>query len=104
MSPKKAILRTLFDHHSEEGPERLVRPPSIPGFGETPEKYQRTINGLLKDRLIEGVRDGDGHLAISLNPHRIHDVRRALRPFWVHPGFVALAVILAVVAAMGLMG
>jgi hypothetical protein len=104
MSPKKAILRTLFDRHSEEGQERLVRPPSIPGFDQTPEKFQKTINDLLKDRLIEGVRDGDGHMALSLNPHRIQDARRALRPVWAHPGFLALAAVLALVAALGLAG
>jgi hypothetical protein len=104
MSPKKAILKALSDSHRHQGPEKLVRPPSIPGFREAPEKYQKTINNLLRERLIEGVKDQDGCLAISLNPHRIREVRRELRPIWAHPGLMALAVILLVMATVGLVG
>ena len=104
MSPKKTILKALSENHHSDGPEKLVRPPSIPGFREAPEKYQKTINGLLRDRLIEGKKDQEGHLAISLNPHGIRDIRRELRPMWAHPGLMALAVIVAVVAMVGLMG
>jgi hypothetical protein len=102
MSPKKAILKTLSLSHEIGGAGALVRPPAIPGFQDAPEKYQKTINGLLKDRLIEGVKDPEGHLAISLNPHRIRDVRKELRPFWAHPGLMALAVIAAVAVTVGL--
>ena len=104
MSPKKAILRALSESHQFEGHESLVRPSTIPGFRDSPEKYQKTINDLLRERLIEGMKDQEGHLAVSLNPHRIRDVRKELRPVWTHPGLMALAVIAAVVAMVGLMG
>ena len=104
MSPKKAILRALSEHHHSGAPEALVRPSTIPGFKDSPEKYQKTINDLLRQRLIEGMKDREGHLAVSLNPHRARDVRRELRPVWAHPGIMALVVILAVVATVGLMG
>ncbi len=104
MSPKKAILKTLSENHQFEGPERLVRPSTIPGFRDAPERYQKTINDLLRDRLIEGMKDPEGHLAVSLNPHRVRDVRKELRPVWAHPGIMALVVILGVVATVGLIG
>ena len=99
MSPKKQIIKTLADHQSKEGPETPIRPARIPGFGEAPEKYQRTINELLKDRLIEGFKDSDGCLAISLNSHREREIKRVLRPVWAHP-----LVVLLVLAAFAVVG
>lgn len=103
MSPKKTILRTLSEHEVNTGPGTPIRPAAIPGFRNSPEKFQKTINLLLKDRLIEGVRDPEGHLAISLNSQRQKDVKRALRPAWAHPGFLALATILIAAASFSLL-
>lgn len=100
MSPRKSILRTLADRESGEGPGTYVRPATIPGFQEGPEKYQQAINALLKDRLIEGIRDPEGHLAISLNAHRARDVRKILRPIWAHPAVLTLLALVAAMAGM----
>ena len=97
MSPKKTILKALTNHENQDGSGVSLRPSAIPGFREAPEKYQQTINLLLKDRLIEGIKDGEGHMAISLNTHREKDVRKVLRPVWAHP---ALLVFLALSAAV----
>jgi hypothetical protein len=104
MSPKKAILRTLSAEYQSSGPGVLTRPATIPGFGEKPEKYQQAVNSLLQERLIEGRKDPEGRMAISLNTHRIGEVKKELRPFWFHPAFVALLGLLAVAAGMGLVG
>jgi hypothetical protein len=102
MSPKKTILKTLSNQaEKEEGPAP-VRPSTIPGFQDAPEKYQQTINALLKERLIEGVKDPDGHMAISLNAYRAKDVQRALRPFWAHPAILGLLVLFAAAAGVTL--
>jgi hypothetical protein len=103
MSPKKTILRTLSKRYEEEGPGSLVRPPSIPGFGKSPEKYQRAVNDLLKDRMVEGMKDEEGHMAIALNGHRMEDIRRELRPLWAHPGILAAAALTLLVAGLGLL-
>jgi hypothetical protein len=99
MSPKKTILRTLADYQADRGSATHVRPAAIPGFQEAPEKYQKTINALLKERLIEGIKDPEGHMAISLNTHRDREIRRVLRPTWAHP-----AVLLFALAALTLAG
>jgi hypothetical protein len=104
MSPKKAILRTLSAEYQSSGPGVLTRPATIPGFGEKPEKYQQAVNALLQERLIEGRKDPEGRMAISLNAQRMGEVRKELRPFWFHPAFVALLGLLAVAAGMGLVG
>jgi hypothetical protein len=99
MSPKKTILRQLSDLHDREGRPSPIHPSQIPGFQRDPAKYQRTINELLKDRLIEGTKDDDGRMAISLNAHRAREVRKALRPLWAHP--VVLGALFLFVAAAG---
>jgi hypothetical protein len=96
MSPKKTILKALAERQEAGGP---VRPSTIPGFQEAPEKYQQTINALLRDRLIEGQKDGEGRMAISLNTHREKDIRKVLRPIWAHPAILALVALGAAVAA-----
>jgi len=103
MSPKKAILKTLSVQHQASGPGVLTRPATIPGFQTKPEKFQQAVNSLLQERLIEGTRDPEGRMAISLNTQRMADVRKELRPFWFHPAFVALMGLLAVAAGVGLM-
>ena len=100
MSPKKTILRTLAQHRGEGGSPVPVRPATIPGFETSPGKYQQTINDLLKERLIEGAKDPDGHMAISLNSHREKDIRKALRPLWAHPGVLALLALSAALAGI----
>ena len=92
MSPKKAILRTLTAAH-ESGEATYTRPASIPGFSAEPERFQKAVNELLKDRLIEGRKDDEGHMAVALNAHRLADVRRYLRPAWAHPAVWAAAVV-----------
>lgn len=104
MSPKKIILKTLAAHQAEDGGGKPIRPATIPGFSSEPEKYQRTINALLKDRLIEGAKDQEGHLAISLNAHRAREIRRELRPLWARPAFLALLTLFAAAAGMTLLG
>lgn len=104
MSPKKTILKTLANYYRNSGPGTLTRPATIPGFQTKPEKYQQAVNHLLQERLIEGTKDPEGRMAISLNPQRMAEVRKELRPFWFHPAFVALLGLLAVAAGMGLMG
>lgn len=100
MSPKKTILKALAERQEEEGKGRLVRPSTISGFQDAPEKYQQVINNLLKERMIEGVRDPEGHMAISLNAHREKDVRRVLRPLWAHPAVLVLLAVSVAVAGV----
>jgi len=99
MSPKKRILRALADQQGRSDSAAPLHPSTIPGFDQAPEKYQQTINSLLKDRLIEGFKDQEGRMAITLNTHRQRDIRRLLRPAWAHP--VVLLVLLALFAAAG---
>jgi hypothetical protein len=99
MSPKKTILRTLSELQTKEGGPYALHPPTIPGFVSDPGKFQESINDLLKDRLIEGTKDGEGKMAISLNPHRAKDVQRILRPLWAHPVLLAAAALTAAAAA-----
>ena len=99
MSPKRKILQALRDQNAVSGEPGSVRPSAIPGFTDSPEKYQQTINALLKDRLIEGMKDPDGHRAISINSHRERDIQRVLRPLWAHPGLIAAATLSAAALA-----
>ncbi len=101
MSPKKAILQTLSRQYRDAGPGALTRPSSIPGFSEKPADFQQAVNGLLQARLVEGTTDPEGRLAIALNPHRVRDVEKELRPFWKHPAVWALLVVLVTVAGLG---
>ena len=101
MSPKKTILRTLTDHSKKDGAGEFIRPATIPGFREAPEKYQKTINALLQERLIEGMRDQDGRLAISLNPHRSREIERELRPIWAHPFVLLILALVATIVGFG---
>ena len=98
MSPKKAILTALkgaadVDH----GPH--IRPPSIPGYAERPERYQQAVNELLQARLVEGRKDAEGHLTIALNEHRRQEVERILRPLWAKPAVWAVVVALLALGA-----
>ena len=103
MSPKKSILKALSEHQEGEGSANLVRPSTIPGFQQAPEKYHQTINALLKDRLIEGIKDPEGHLAISLNTHRTGEIRKILRPIWAHPAALTLVALFAAVVGVSLL-
>ena len=84
MSPRKTILRELTDLRSETD-KRYARPRTIPGFESKPAKYQSAVNELLKDRLIDGMKDSEGQMAIALNEHRLADVRKELRPWFARP-------------------
>lgn len=104
MTPKKKILKTLTTAYEHTGPGTLMRPATIPGFGEKPEKYQQAVNSLLQERLIEGMKDCEGRMAITINAQRIEDIKKSLRPFWFHPAFLAgLGAILAA-ATFGFIG
>ncbi|MCJ7629779.1 MAG: hypothetical protein MUO50_15495 [Longimicrobiales bacterium] len=103
MSPKKTILKTLSDRKDGNGSAEMVRPSTIPGFSQAPEKYQQSINSLLKDRLIEGIKDAEGHMAISLNTQRAGEIRKILRPIWAHPAVLTLLALFAAVAGVGLL-
>ena len=103
MSPKKKILKTLRTAHEHTGPGTLMRPATIPGFGERPEKFQQAVNSLLQERLIEGVKDPDGRMAITINAQRMEEVEKNLRPIWFHPAFVAVMGLLAVAVGFGVL-
>ncbi len=102
MSPRRTILKTLSREYQEAGPGTLTRPSLIPGYQKEPDKYQQAVNSLLQARLIEGTKDPEGRMAISLNPHYLGAVRRELRPIWGHPVFWALLLLTLVMAGMGL--
>ena len=85
MSPRTLILRELDQLHQSAGNGTYARPSTIPGYQQRASKYQEAVNGLLKDRLIDGKKDEDGHMAIALNPHRLGDVKKELRPWFAKP-------------------
>lgn len=97
MSPRKTILKELSRADADSRPAYL-RPPAIRGFSEQPEKYQKAVNELLRDRLVEGRKDADGHMTIALNEHRMGDIERELRPIWARPSVWA---VIALIAALG---
>jgi len=101
MSPKKTILRALAAAR-ELDDAAYTRPASIPGFTADPERFQKAVNELLRDRLIEGRKDDEGHMAVAINVHRLNDVKRHLRPAWAHPAVWAAAVVVGVLG-VGLM-
>ena len=99
MSPKKAILRALKGAHDVHRGEAHVRPPSIPGYSERPDRYQEAVNELLRARLVEGRKDAEGHLTIALNEHRRREVDRMLKPLWAKPAVWAVVVVLLALGA-----
>ncbi len=101
MSPRNTILRELFRQYEQRGAGVLTRPAQIRGFGQDPERFQKTVNKLLQDRLIEGRKDEEGFMALALNDHRVADVRRALRPVWARPTVWAVVALLVVVVGAG---
>lgn len=101
MSPKKKILKTLATAYEHTGPGTMMRPATIPGFGEKPEKYQQAVNSLLQERLIEGMKDTDGRMAITINAQRMEEVKKTLRPIWFHPAIVAILGLLVIAAGFG---
>ncbi len=96
MSPRKRILRAL----SAASPGANVRPSEIAGFDEQAPRYREAVNGLLREQLISGSRDGDGDLVIGLNPKRLPQVRREIRPWFRAPLAWALVLGLAGGAAL----
>jgi hypothetical protein len=103
MSPKKRILRELSLIHEPGTTYSYVRPADIPGYAEAPELFQKAVNELLKERLIEGRPDGEGRISIGVNEHRMRDVRKVLRPLWARPEVWA-AVAIVVALGVGLAG
>ena len=103
MSPKKAILRALQNAPAEEARGAHIRPPQISGYADRPERYQEAVNELLRERLVEGRKDADGHMTIALNEHRRRDVERMLRPIWARPSTWAAAVLLLAAVGVGVL-
>ena len=99
MSPTKTILRELKRAHEENPSTNFVRPASIPGFSSDPDRFQKAVNELLKDRLIEGRKDEEGRMAVALNAQRLADVRRVLRPAWAHPAVWVAVLLMSAVGA-----
>ncbi|NJD19199.1 MAG: hypothetical protein FIA95_07965 [Gemmatimonadetes bacterium] len=99
MSPTKTILRELRRAHEQNAGTAYVRPATIPGFAADPDRFQKAVNELLKDRLIEGRKDEEGRMAVALNQHRLADVRRVLRPAWAHPAVWAAVLLMGAVGA-----
>ncbi len=97
MSPRGTILRELNQLHSGQGHGRYARPSEMRGFGEHPSKYQRAVNGLLEERLIDGKKDEEGRLVIALNLHRLATAQREIRPWFARPaiwlGAIAVGVL-----------
>jgi hypothetical protein len=102
MSTRRIVLRDLASRH-ESGNGGYTRPMHIPGFSKQPARYQAAINALLQERLINGTKDGDGHLAIAVNTQRLADVRKELRSWYTRAALLAVglsAVLAAVVFAL----
>lgn len=99
MSPRKTILKELSRSEAGSSPT-YVRPPTIRGFSDQPEKYQKAVNELLQDRLLEGRKDAEGHMTIALNEHRRSDIERELRPIWARPTVWAVLVLIAALGAV----
>ena len=68
-------------------------------FETAPDKYQKAVNALLKDRLLEGRRDDEGRMTIAINEYRRADIRRELRPIWAHPAIWATLVLMVAAGA-----
>jgi hypothetical protein len=100
MSPKQHILRALTLAGEPGTVQAHLRPSDLPGYGRASERYQAAVNELLRQKLIEGHSDGDGRMSIALNPHRLRDIRKALRPVWARPSVWAAAA--ATLAAVGI--
>lgn len=101
MSPRKTILRELSRRYRADGPQALTRPSEIDGFRKAQEKFQKAVNRLLRDRLVEGRKDGEGRMALALNEHRVRDVEREVRPLWARPALWAVVVLVAVAVGAG---
>lgn len=104
MSPRKTILKELSQAGAQGHAYR--RPSEISGFSTAPEKYQKAVNSLLSDRLLEGRKDDDGNMTIAINEHRKADVQKEIRPVWANPilWVAVLAVVAAGAAVSGLVG
>ena len=101
MSPRKTILRELAHARDQNGSEAFTRPSTITGFDQNPAEYQKAVNKLLGDRLIEGRTDEEGRITLSVNDHRLTEVKKELRPVWAQPG-VWLTAAVVLIAAFGL--
>ncbi len=101
MTPRTTILRELSRSRQNGNGSGFTRPSDIAGFDRHPEKYQKAVNQLLSDRLVEGQKDEEGRMAIAINPHRADDVRKELRPVWARPITWVVLILLAVAAGVG---
>ena len=98
MSPRKTILRELA--RANAGAEtQYIRPSTLPGYEQEPEKFQKAVNQLLSDRLLEGRKDEEGRMAIAINQHRRKDVEKEIKPVWANP-LLWIAAVLATAAGV----
>jgi hypothetical protein len=100
MSARRTILRELKVHH-ESGNGRYTRPGAITGFDQQPSRYQEAVNKLLQERLINGTKDDEGRLAIALNEHRMADVHKELKPWFMRPAVLMAAFAVVVLVVVG---
>ena len=70
------------------------------GFSEHPSRYQRAVNGLLEERLIDGKKDEEGRIVIALNPGRLATVQRELRPWFARPTIWLGAIVVGVLVVL----
>ncbi len=103
MSPRRLILSELQRIEAEQGATAATSPSALKGYANREAKYQQAVNGLLKDRLINGQKGADGGMAIALNPARMSDVRRELRPVYANPVVLLGVVIFAGMAIAGVL-
>jgi hypothetical protein len=99
MSPRAKILRALDDRRRSNG--EYMRPAEITGFESEPARYQKAINTLLQERLINGRKDDEGKLAIAINDDRLADVNRAIRPLVARPMVWLAVLVLLTLGAAG---
>ena len=76
---------------------------ALQGYNCENPKFTAAVNRLLQDRLVNGVKGGDGGMAIALNENRLGEVYRELRPWYAHPGIWALVVGAVALGAAGLL-
>lgn len=103
MSPRKTILKELA--RAEARGTRYHRPSELNGFHAAPQKYQKAVNTLLSDRLLEGRKDEEGNMTIAINEHRQADVQKEIRPVWARPAlWVAVLALAAAATTLATLG
>ena len=100
MTPRKTILRELAG--AADG--RPTRPSEIKGFDDNAPGYRKAVNALLKDQLLTGAQDENGHLVVSLSPARMDEIRKEVRPWFAVPAVWVSLVAVLLIGAVALIG